>query len=273
MTRGFLLFAHNNEQVNYGLLALWQARRIKTHLNSAVSIVTDPDTAYALDGIDLNWRNSFDQVIFSNADTTQTKRYIDRSLTFRNVDRIAAWDLTPYDETIVMDTDIVIQGPTLNKLWGHAQDLLVCRRSTDLMGVTAEEFQRISDKSLPFVWATVVYFKKTDHARVFFEQCKLVKSQYNWYRYVYQLNTGPMRNDFVWSIALHTLGGTASGSWAQSIPWNLHHSNNEDRLLKMTQDAVRILTDQGLVLIKHQDVHIFNKLNLIEHIKQEMGIL
>lgn len=272
MTRGFLLFAHNNERINYGLMALWQARRIQQHLGVAVSLVTDPDTAYALDAVDLHWRRSFDQVIYSDAATAQTKRYVDQKLTFRNTDRIAAWDLTPYDETIVMDTDIIVQGATLNKLWGHTEDLLVCRRSTDLHGDTPEEFQWISNKGLPFVWATLVYFKKTEQARIFFDQCKLVKSQYNWYRYIYELNSGPVRNDFVWTIALHTLGGTESQYWAQSIPWNLHHSDNEDRILKMTSNQVRVLTDRGVVLIKDHDLHIFNKFNLMEHIKQEMGV-
>jgi hypothetical protein len=60
MTRGVLLFAHNNEQVNYGIMAYWCARRIAEHLAVPVSLVSDANTAKSLDHHSPDWRQAFD---------------------------------------------------------------------------------------------------------------------------------------------------------------------------------------------------------------------
>jgi hypothetical protein len=101
MTQGFLLFAYNNEEVDYGLMALWTARRIQKYLNKSVSLVTDQITKHKLDNLIPDWTLSFDKIFFEESSATQTKRYVDRQLTFHNLNRIDAWDINPYDETIV----------------------------------------------------------------------------------------------------------------------------------------------------------------------------
>ena len=62
MTQGYLLFAHNNEQIPYGLFAVWQAHRIAKWLNKPVSIVTDHKTLDSLKGLE----SVFDHIIISN---------------------------------------------------------------------------------------------------------------------------------------------------------------------------------------------------------------
>ncbi len=265
MTRGVLLFAHNNEKVNYGLMAFWLAARISKHLGVGTSLVTDQKTCDQMQAINPRWRDRFDVIILQDSLATQTKRYgsVDNQLTFHNLDRSDAWDLTPYDETIVMDTDIVIQTPLLAKLWGSSEDLIVCDTSTDLYGIESSEFKWASERSIKFYWATVFYFKKTDYTKMFFNMCRWARKNYNWLSYVYELPAGPLRNDFVWSIVLHTLNHPAP-----SIPFNLPHGNFEDRLIAMTDGAVRFLTPKGLCKVK-QDVHVFNKFDLLEQIEKE----
>ena len=85
MNQGILLFAHDNEQVQYSLLAAWQARRIHKWLNKPVSIVTDANSLATLKLHNLD--QEFDHIILSDADTTQKKLYTDRRLTFKNVNR------------------------------------------------------------------------------------------------------------------------------------------------------------------------------------------
>jgi hypothetical protein len=269
MKQGFLLFVHDNEKIKYSLQALWQAHRIKKFLDKPVSIVLDSDTAEFLNTVDTLWEEYFDQVIISNVKTSQQRLYLDQHLTFNNVDRSEAWELTPYDETIVIDTDILIQSSILNNLWGYASDLVVCKTSTDLYGRVDQEFERISDKGVNFYWATVFYFKKTEESKIFFDQCKYVKSNYEWYRHFYSLNSGPIRNDFVWSIALHNLG---ISNRCPVIPWNLKRSNNSDFIYTMTDTATRFLTKDGICLVRDQDVHVLNKFDLEKQIKQELGL-
>ena len=267
MTQGFLMFAYNNEEVDYGLMAVWTARRIQKYLNKPVSLVTDHITKQKLDDSIPNWQTNFDQVILKESSATQTKRYINRQLTFHNLNRIDAWDITPYDETIVIDTDIVIQSSQLNKLWGHQSDLVVCDLSTDLYGVKDAEFTWVNEKSIKFFWATVFYFKKTTDSKLFFEHCRYIKQNYNWFKHIYDLYDGPVRNDFIWSVAIHSLGGRANNKWVNTIPWNILHSNYEDRLLELNDNSVKFLTKKGLCKIKELDVHVMNKFDLVDRIK------
>ena len=266
MKQGVLLFAHNNEQINYGLLAYWQAMRIRKHLGAGASLVTDQSTVNTMDAMSSNWRDSFDQIIIQESVATQTKKYgsHDNQLTFHNLDRSSAWDLTPYEETIVMDTDIVIQTSALSKLWGSSDDLIICESSTDLYGETTDEFKWVSERSIKFYWATVFFFRKTFETELFFKECNRVKQNYSWLSFVYELPSGPVRNDFVWSIVAHSFGNSIP-----TIPFNLLHSNFEDRIIDMTGDAVKFLTPKGLCKVK-QDVHVFNKFDLIEQIKKEL---
>lgn len=266
MKKGVLLFAHNNEQINYGLMAYWQAERVRKHLGVSCSLVTDQTTIDVMDAIDANWRNSFDKIILQDSVATQTKRYgpASNQLTFHNLDRSNAWDLTPYDETIVMDTDIVIQTPTLSKLWNSAEDLIICDTSTDLYGETPEEFKWVSERSIKFYWATIFFFRKTPETELFFKECNRVKQNYSWLSFVYELPSGPVRNDFVWSIVAHSLDHSIP-----TIPFNLLHSNFEDRVIDMTANGVKFLTPNGLCKVK-QDVHVFNKFDLMEQIKKEI---
>lgn len=267
MSKGVLLFAHNNEQVDYGLMAYWCATRIAKHLAVDVTLVTDLATASKLDSIKSDWRSAFDNIIMQESQATHTKRYgnADNQLTFHNLDRIDAYDLTPYDETILIDTDIVLQTATLSKLWGSDQDFIVCDRSTDLYGQTPDEFRWASDRSIKFYWATVFYFKKSKDSELFFNTCKWVKSNYNWLSYAYELPVSPVRNDFIWSIALHTLNHPAN-----TIPYNLLHSNFEDRLLEMSVNSAKFLTPTGLCKV-NSDVHVFNKFDLLEQINKELS--
>ena len=266
MKQGVLLFAHNNEQIDYGLMAYWQAQRIRKFLEVGSSLVADQSTVNKLDATTPDWRNIFDSIIIQESLATQTKRYGNASnqLTFHNLDRSSAWDLTPYEETIVMDTDIVIQTSTLSKLWGSTDDLIICDTSTDLYGETHDEFKWVSERSIKFYWATIFFFRKTKETELFFKECNRVKQQYSWLSFVYELPSGPVRNDFVWSIVAHSLGHSVS-----TIPFNLLHSNFEDRVIDMTDTGVKFLTSKGLCKVK-QDVHVFNKFDLIEQIKKEM---
>jgi hypothetical protein len=266
MSKGVLLFAHNNEQVDYGLMAYWCATRVTKHLGVGVTLVTDSATVGGLDTNVVGWRSAFEYVIIQESHATQTKRYgsVTNQLTFHNLDRIDAYSLTPYDETIVMDTDIVIQTSALSKLWGSENDFVVCDCSTDLYGQTTDEFKWVSDRSIKFYWATIFYFKRTESAELFFDVCKWCKVNYRWLSHVYELPAGPIRNDFIWSIALHTLNHSAP-----TIPHNLLHSNFEDRLLDMSDTAVKFLTPTGLCKV-NADVHVFNKFDLLEQINKEL---
>ena len=262
MTQGILLFAHDNEQIHYSLLAVWQARRIHRWLNKPVSIVTDQQSLDNLTAQGFDPTYEFDQIILSNANTHQQKNYSGTQLTFKNVDRTDAYNLTPYDETLVIDTDIAIQSDRLNVVWNSSEDYLVCEHCTDVLGRDWPGLRYINPPyGIKFYWATLFYFKKNNHSKEFFNLCKHIKENYNKYNVEYKIGDSYLRNDHVWSIAIHQLGAT-------SIPINLWYSTDTD-VVRMNSRAVVV---ENKIKIEEQDVHVMNKYNLIGYVKKELGI-
>ena len=275
MTQGFLLFAYDNEDIDYGTMAVGCAKRIKVHLDKPVSLVTDAATIKKLDQSLPTWRNYFDQIIDRESNAHHLKKYIDagKELTFHNLNRIYSWELTPYDETIVIDTDVVIQSSMLNKLWNIDNDLMVCDKSDDIINRPSDEFNFISTVGVKFFWATTFYFKKTDSTKIFFDMCKSVKETYSWYKNLFGITSSTVRNDYIWSIALHNLGGEAGAEWVDTIPWNIPYSPPNDKILKINENAVQIMSkDPLLVKVSNRDIHIMNKIALTELYRDELGI-
>ena len=103
MSKGIIVFAFNNSHIDYISQATELAIRAKRHLNLPVSIVTD-----------IKIQNSvFDEIIFYDLKSQNIKQYYNGSLskkglTFKNDARIASYDLSPYDETLILDTDLLI---------------------------------------------------------------------------------------------------------------------------------------------------------------------
>jgi hypothetical protein len=276
MTQGILLFAHNNDHVNYGLLAVWQARRIQQWLDKPVTLVTDAETIVSLKQLGINVRDVFDNCILSETDTTQKRRLGSEFLVFKNTDRSNAYDLTPYDETLIIDTDIAIMSNSLNQVWDAGEDLLVSKYTQDAFGRIWPEFQYLKDHGIEFYWATECYFKKSPTAELFFNTCKKVRNNYTWYSIVYGIPSSPIRNDHVWSIALHELGGSAGAAWCPTIPSTLIYSIDRDSLLKLTDTSAVIGATVGqqprVIKVENQDLHIINKYDLVAAVKAEMGI-
>jgi hypothetical protein len=267
MTQGFLLFAHDNEQIPYGLFAVWQARRISKWLDKPTSLVADQNTINNLGSL----IDEFDKVILSDTLSLQKKNYNGQQLSFNNIDRCMAWELTPYDETMVIDTDIVIQSNRLNLAWGNTEDILVCKNSNDIFARKFVGFDYISNYGIKFFWATEFYFKKNKISKAFFDTCNRIKQNYNWYAHVYDITTKYIRNDHVWSMALHELGGQSNSEWATCLPFNLYYSIDKDNIVSMGEDYIILHNHDKIRRVQGCDVHAMNKLSLLQHVNKELG--
>lgn len=261
MTQGFLLFAHNNEEIDYGLLAAWCAKRIGTYLKKPVSLVADTATVERIG----KYKHYFDQIILSDVPRHQKRRYRDRFLNFNNYDRSNAWDITPYDETMVIDTDIVIQSDVMNRVWNSDCDLMVCANSIDGYSNRVEdEFKYLNDAGIKFYWATQFYFKKNKESEIFFKTCKWVRQNYGWLAKVYDIDPRLLRNDYIWSIAVHML------QWQHTLPWTLMHSTYQTNVYTIKDHVILYKPLYGVKKIKKHDVHVMHKDDLIKLIEQEM---
>jgi hypothetical protein len=272
MTQGILLFAHNTEEVNYGVMAVWVAERIIRYLGKPVSLVTDEYTIQSLKGISIDPKKHFDKIIIKDCDTTQTRRLSGENVIFKNLDRCDAYDLTPYDETLILDTDIAIMSDRLNTVWGNANDILISNKSLDILDRSSDEFNFLKDHGIEFQWATEFYFRKSVVAEEFFKKCKFIKENYAWYSMLYGMGTTPVRNDHIWSIAVHELGIDVD-----RIPRVLRYATDKDEIVELGTDrvlfAAKINDKIRLSNIRDQDVHIMNKFELTILASIELGVM
>lgn len=271
MNQGILLFAHNNERINYGAFAVWCAKRIHKHLAQPVSLVCDAATLKSIQQLDTS---VFDQIIPSEVEAHQQKRYQSELHTFKNLDRTMAWELTPYAETIVLDTDVAVQSPILNTLWGSCHDMIVCADAEHVFKRPYEEFNWLSMYSIRFFWATQFYFRKTEQSRVFFETCQWIKHNYAWHALLHDFNPKLIRNDYLWSIALHLLGGAAGSTWCATMPWSLMYATDADTLHSINDNEIIMssIHPTEICKIKNRDMHLMNKNQLEKFVYHELGL-
>ena len=193
MTRGVLIFAQNNAEIDYAKIALFAAKRVKEYLGVPVSLITD--SASWLKQSQPDAELVFDQIIEIWTETHQTKKFYDgslaaKTLTWKNLSRVDCCFLSPYDETLVIDSDFIISSTTLKNIWNNRQDFLIYKDSFDLANWRDDRnFRYLNQHSIPFYWATAFYFKKTAATWAFFDLIKNIKLNWNYYRLLYNIDS------------------------------------------------------------------------------------
>ena len=273
MTKGVLLFANNNGSLNYVKQANYLAKRIRKYMDLPTSVVTNVD----INSKYPEYIENFDYIIHSDSSFVEAtnKRYRDGDMydvfgKFYNKKRANAYDLTPYDETIVMDTDFIISNDNLNNCFIQQKDLLLYKDSIHLGTFTGtSEFQRVSDTSIEFYWATVFFFRKTEETKVFFNLVSHIEENYMHYRNMYQFNTTTFRNDFAFSIAVHIMNGYQKGNFAGNLPGKKFYAIDKDVAIDIVDDEIKVLVQKTnrfgeytVVNLKGSNVHIMNKFSL-----------
>ena len=215
MTTGALIFAFNNEATDYVRMAAWSAENIRRHLNIPVAVVTDADPADSR-------LKGFDQVIHAKPDTGGTRWFEDYAATvsWHNAGRVNAYDLTPWDRTLVLDADYVVASSDLKLILEYNTDF-VCHRSAVNFntGHPLKGLNVFGRHDMPMWWATVMLFRKSNTARYIFDCMQMIRNNWEHYRALYGIDKKTYRNDFALSIALGIVSGH-TGKVAE-ISWPL----------------------------------------------------
>ena len=265
MTRGAVLFAFNNDRVDYVSQAQWSAPRINRHLGLPVTLITDstPDDI-----------SMFDQIVIRPSTSGGTRKYdhmnADSSAHWYNRGRCSAYDVSPYDETLVLDTDYIVSCGQLGTLFDLDQDFLCHREVLDI--TDRNNFARdtrFGETGFPMWWATVIFFRRSEKAQAIFHMMKMIET--NWYHYsrVYKFSQDLYRNDYAISIALNTVYGHVIDS-VPSIPWPLFTGFYDVYLNHLDEDRfqlnyVRMVDNQERhqrMILEHCDLHVMNKPDL-----------
>ena len=113
MTTGALIFAFNNEQIDYLAMARWSARNINRHLGIPTAIVTDQPF------VELDYERCI-VVACPPKDNARWFADLQGSVTWYNSNRVDAYSLSPWEQTLVLDSDYVVASDQLKLLLNSA---------------------------------------------------------------------------------------------------------------------------------------------------------
>lgn len=286
MTKGALIFAHNNRDIDYALMSLISARLVKKHLNIPVSLVTDSST--------LEWcktantydqlKDTFDKIIEVERPQTDNMRNLhdgihSKQVPFVNANRSNAYSLSPYDKTLLLDSDYLVFTDTLNKYWDVDEGVMI---STSMLDVYDQKRlgyhdKYVSDTGVHLYWATNVMFTKGEYAKTFFDLVDTVRENYQYYADLFRFDSKQYRNDISFSIAKHILDGFETDT-KMSLPPVLT-AIDKDVLYSVSNDGkltflVNPMGDGNYcaAAIKDVDIHIMNKQSIIRHSSTLMSL-
>jgi hypothetical protein len=232
MTTGVLIFAFNNEHIDYLAMANWSAKNIRRHLDLPVAVVTDavvPSYYY------------FEQTIYANPNGMHTRKFEDlaESVTWYNGNRVDAYELSPWSQTLVLDADYVVASNQLRSILDTKQDFLAHNTAYDVTNhPNFNEHNFFGQHQMPMWWATVMMFRRSKKTELIFESMQMIRDHWNHYRALYGIPRSTYRNDFALSIALGIVNGHTLNH--PGIPWNLATVTHDRKLTQTGPDQYRV---------------------------------
>ena len=260
ISKGILAFAQGQSFLKLALYQLVQLRKI-----------SDIDVDYIVDE-NAEACSEYQQLVDLGAtlivanSPTQSRNY-DLSAEWKNLGRDKALKLSPWDKTLLVDVDYIIQStasldlleadlPLVCAAWHHCFD---------------QEFildhATIGRHAIKMLWATLVWFDKGPDSQQMFDRWSEVLKHLKWRKEYYGFHSSLVRNDYALSIAVHELGQESSKHIAvapysqMAIPPWCTYTVDDDGLTVLSTTAdkpLQILNLSGL------DFHALNKNNLLE---------
>jgi hypothetical protein len=232
-SRGIVAFANNTSTTNYVDIAH------KT-LGVASQVLNLPYT-----------------ILSNNRTTVDNYRYdidISEFVEWNNSSRYMAYELSPYDETLVIDADFLILDSSIKNIFDVSWDYLLQRKS---MALTQEWPSDMGPYSLPLVWATVFAFRKTDRAKMFFNLIKRIENNYEYYHSLYNIRERNYRNDYAFAIADYILNGYALSD--ASIPGNMLTINQVIDSITIKDSQLIVKDNKNSYVLPKTNMHIMSK--------------
>lgn len=283
LPRGYVIYAHNNNSIEYGTMALCNALLIKKHLKeNAVALISDSGTVAHLENNfdDRIMRKAFDRIIIDEIDAEQVglrrfhdTRYAHFTDSYKNVNRPKIYEFSPFDETVLIDADYLMLDDTMDSVWGLREDFM-CNRKTIDLDHKVNNFgfnNRFNEMSISLYWATAVYFRKSEKSKLIFDLMNFIKENYAYYQFLYRFShSGYFRNDYALSIAIHMANNLMEYGTVSSLPVDHIRFSMEDDELHQFKDGRCLITSepsQGDFHLHSVDtnIHMMNKRAILRH--------
>ena len=244
MTKGILLFCFDTVDHEYHRILERCVHLIKKNLQLEITVVTDFDTYKKLKPL------GFVNYKFIDPEPGNTRK----GQEWKNVDRHMAYELSPYDVTLVMDIDYLPFSDNLRQLLDTKYDFLISKTAYDLTDRNSFDLSRQS--MIDMVWATVFVFKKGHKSKLLFDMIKYVKSYYKYFLDLYRISDPKFRNDYAFAIALQQANGFLD---YDTIPLRLATLPPDCKVVKYGDNGIAWQFKDQINYTTDQDVHVLNK--------------
>lgn len=243
-SKGVVVFSFNTT-TDYVAIADQTSRLISYSLNLPITLVTD---------LDSKPKFAYDTVIRIKSEDGNVRQ--DNKLTpWKNLGRYLAYELSPYEETILLDTDYLVLDDSILTLFKTDFDYKLMHHNQTPAGSSLES---MGETSLPFVWATVVLFRKSERARLFFNLVGRIQRNYPYYRALYNIREGNYRNDYAFAIANCILSGYSLNE-DQGIPWTMFTIENKIERIMITDNFIQVYHKDAATVVPYQNIHVMDK--------------
>lgn len=278
MNRGILIYAHNSTDVDYGLMSIISAGLAKKNLSLPVTLISDKWTIDWMKRSE-EWnigKDIFENIIEVEKPRTDNSRnlhdgFYSKKIPFNNINRPDAFKLSPYDKTLLIDSDFLIFSKTLNEYWSVNQSVIMSQSLNDIGGSRESILdRRVSETGIHLYWATTVMFDKSPESEFFFQLVDFIKSNYRYYADLFRFDPSQYRNDISFSIAKHIINGFANNE-IYALP-SVLSIFDKDILIDVIDDKLKFLIDDPnntgsfwATTTEGLDVHIMNKQSIIRN--------
>jgi len=246
-SKGCCIFAFNTDDIDYISDAVLAGERVNRYLDLPVTIISDREVLSEHDNIVI--------------DAPDHNRRLKKQ--WFNLTRTQAYDLTPYDRTLVIDSDYFICSDTLvNHINGNADFAITTELYDPISGVLSTE--KLAKSAIPLRWATVMLFNKSIAAYTIFQCAKMIQTHYDYYAALYKFYPTPVRNDYIFSLACHIAAGYGMADYGFA---NYPLINMDNRVKYSTFDNNSLTYEYTIGdklyrnKFKNTDLHLMNKVS------------
>jgi len=282
MNKGIMMFAYNGKahdfdknkmDIDYIQMACANAKNIKKYMqNNNVALVTDQSGKDRV--FELNAETLFTHIILTNNKSNgngpnsntnmnvRSMRVGDKTIRmpWKNQTRPDSYDLSPFDQTILIDSDYFVFDNTLDTLFETGKNILCGKHVKEISHQNSLiDYDRLHHQSIKLFWATVLYFTKSTESMLMFEMMKAVKQNWEYYSKMYKFeNSRTYRNDFAVSVALHFMQGKKETTY-YDLPFTIMCLADKNIMLNQKSFAFRYKNGWAATGFPKQNIHIMNK--------------
>lgn len=192
MSKGFVVLAQNTKDINYVEQAYALALSLKkTQKINSISLVTN-------DVVLEKYKLVFDKIIpipFNDQASNSE---------WKVENRWKLYHASPYDETIVLDVDMLVLND-LSLCWNfvRSKDLFFTSVVKNYKGqeiIKSPYRKMFTENDLPNIYTGMFYFKKSDFSLTFFKLLEYIS--YNWQRFFYEIAPNHLQDFFSMDVAV-----------------------------------------------------------------------